>query len=229
MSKARIHNSISLVALSLVLLAISPLQASEPESPDRLGRLELWLGASSWPALSDLGLPGTGSFDDTGVGLGGSLHTQAREFEDSELLWGIDAFIFGTESNIRGILDTYVARHLYFGGSVRWRLGKHRNVLLDAGIGYHLVDITDVDDNYGSYAEIENWEASRAGAFVGATWDIGISSAEETRGFFVSIKTHFVEFGTVHDEGTAIVPVLGPNAGTLDGPIYMLQIGYGGI
>ena len=39
-------------------------------------------------------------------------------------------------------------------------------------------------------------------------------------------QVHFVDFDTVRDEDINLSPVLGPDAGALDGPIYLLQIGY---
>jgi hypothetical protein len=41
----------------------------------------------------------------------------------------------------------------------------------------------------------------------------------------MSLKIHFVDFGTVRDEGR-LPPTLGQDAGRLSGPIYVYQLGY---
>ena len=38
----------------------------------------------------------------------------------------------------------------------------------------------------------------------------------------------FDEVGTVHDEGVFLTPLLGSNAGILEGPVYLLQVGFSG-
>ncbi len=214
--------------LTIMILASGALLAQEPASSERGTRFELWLGATSWPALGDLQPLATGSFDDIGFGLGGSIHLPVRQFDDSELLLGVDAFVDSTESNISGVIDDLIARHMYVGGSAKWRFGSARNLSLDAGLGFHLVDIAELDSDYLGFVEIEYWESSRLGGFVGATWDFGMGRPGISRGFFLAVKVHFVDFGSVQDEGALLLPLLGQGAGTLDGPIYMLQIGYSG-
>jgi hypothetical protein len=117
---------------------------------------------------------------------------------------------------------------MYFGGSSKWRFGAARNFSLDAGLGFHLADIAEVDTRYLGAVENESWESSRLGVFVGATWDVGMRQIEKNRGLFLALKVHFVDFGSVHDEEVFFGPLLGTDAGKLDGPIYMLQIGYSG-
>ena len=63
-------------------------------------------------------------------------------------------------------------------------------------------------------------------AFVGATWDFGKRDAASSGGLSLGFKVHFVDFGRVYDEDVFIRGLLGNNAGNLDGPVYMLQIGY---
>ena len=78
------------------------------------------------------------------------------------------------------------------------------------------------------FIEIEYWESSRPGGFVGATWDFGMNHPDKSRGFFVGLKVHFVDFGSVREEDARLLPLLGPTAGELDGPMYILQFGYSG-
>lgn len=215
-----------ILTLGLSLLAL-PGYASESAPQSAGPRSEFWLAVSSWPALGDLQPVTSGGFDAAGFGLGGAVHWPVRQSEHGELLIGLDGFIAATDSNISGVIDDVLARHLYLGGSVKWAFGEARNVQLDAGLGFHLVDMAEVSTEYIGI-EHEAWEASRAGAFIGATWDVGAGRAGKTSGLSMSLKVHFVDFGTIHDEDVLVAPLFGPDAGELDGPIYLLQIGWSG-
>ena len=76
--------------------------------------------------------------------------------------------------------------------------------------------------------EYETWESTRVGAFVGATWDVWAGRENRSSGLSLAFKVHYVDLGTVRDEDILLTPLLGPNAGKLDGPLYVLQIGYSG-
>ena len=217
------RNRLGLLIL-IPLFTISALAEDEVPS-DRQGRAEVWLGISSWPALDDLVPSASGSFDTTGYALGGALHIPFKRFASSDLFVGVDGFIAVTESSVNGFIGELTVRHAYLGGSAKWLLGPRRRMSLDAGLGLHLVDMAELSDNvYG--LEHEAWESSRAGAFVGATWDFGKRDAASSGGLSLGFKVHFVDFGRVYDEDVFIRGLLGNNAGNLDGPVYMLQIGY---
>jgi len=201
--------------------------AQEWEDSSQKGRIEIGLGTSLWPALAKLEPLGYGSFDDVGVGVSAGFYVQTGQLENSEWLMGIEASFHATDSSVLGLVGTYSVNDLYVGGSARWRFGERRNMLLDTGIGYHLADISEFDYRSGFEGYV-NWEKSAMGAYVGATYDFGRSDPYVTRGFYFSVKAHFVDFGPVYDQGN-VVGVLGPNAGNLTGPIYQFQFGYGGI
>jgi len=208
----------------------SPLAMAHEEPPTEAfaqHRFEIWLGVSHMPGLDDLE-PLDGDFDSTGFGLGGAWHVPVKRFENSDLLLGIDGYLGVTDSSLSGYIGDVSLYHVYLGGSAKWAFGERRNIYLDAGVGYHGVDITELDDDYLYGDEHEAWSDSAGGAFVGASWDIGAQRAHETAGLTVGFKVHFVDFGRVYDEDTYIGPILGDDAGDLDGPIYVLQIGYGG-
>lgn len=215
-----------LAVITLGLSTAAPANAQGWDDPRPPGRLEIGLGISAWPSLTDLEPLGNGSFDELGLGISGGYHVQVTAFEDSELLLGVDGSFHATEGSILGLVGTYSANHIYLGGSARWRIGERRNMLLDTGLGYHLVDISEIDFESGFEGYV-NWEESAVGAYVGATYDIGRADAFDTKGAFVSFKVHFVDFGTVYDQGN-VIGVLGRNAGRLSGPIYQVQFGYGG-
>ena len=212
------------IATAFLLVTCPAIAASDPAIP-AWGRYEVWMGVSDWPALGDLQPLVSGGFDTTGLGLGGAIHAPLHRFDHSDLLIGIDGFIIGTDSNISGFIDDLMARHLYLGASLKWAFGEARNVHLDGGLGYHLVDMAEVSSEYFG-VEHEVWETDRVGAFVGATWDIGAGHTGRRSGLSVALKVHFVDFGNVRDEDVLFTPLLGEDAGNLGGPIYLLQIGY---
>ena len=182
-----------------------------------------------WPSLTDLQPLSGGSFDSLGFGLEGSWHTPVARFENSELLLGIDGMFGATDSGINATYDQLIARQFYLGGSVKWAFGDARNVALDAGVGYHQVDMADVSYSWWTTYENEHWSAEAASWFVGATWDVGGSGLGKSSGLSLGFRVHFADFGTVSDtDRIGIFPALGPNAGTLEGPLYMIKIGYFG-
>lgn len=217
-------------AACVALLAVGEAAvADEPEVRPGNLRWEVWLGVSSWPALGELQPEAGGDFDELGFGLGGALHWPVAKFENSDLMLGIDASIDSIDSKIPGIYDNLLDRHLYLGSSVKWLLGESRGFSVDAGLGYHLVDIVQINTNiFLDSVEYEIWEESAPGAFIGASWDIAAARSGRRRGLSLGLKVHFADFGIVRDEDIPFSPILGTNAGALDGPLYVFQVGYSG-
>lgn len=201
-------------------------RAEDGGEPESWGRYELWMGPVFWPALEDIRAQ-QGGFDSVGLGLGLGLHFPYRRFEDSDLLLGFDLSVSGVDSDIDGFFSTVMARHLFVGVSAKWLFGSDRNVSLDAGFGYHEADIADVSTVYWG-VENELWSESSAGAWIGATWDVSRGLPGRRNGLFVSAKAHFVDFDEVRGDDVLSGPVFGDAAGRLDGPIYVLEIGYSG-
>ena len=217
----------TLAFLAALLLSVSA-HGQEPDAQPGKWRWDLSLDLPIWPSLADL-QPPTGSFDGFGYGLGMSAHTPVKQFQAGELMLGFDGSIAATPSNIRGSFDKLLARQLYLGVSAKLLFGPRKAMSLDAGIGYHEVDMAQVDSNWYGTLEYEHWSASSASSFIGATWDIGAGQAEHNSGLFVGLRVHFADFGSIYDkEFVPGQPALGPGAGTLDGPLYMLRIGYSG-
>lgn len=209
-----------------VLLLLTLPAMAEPEQPRNMsGRYEVWMGITSWPGLSDLQPLAAGNFDEVGFGLGAAIHVPLKTFEHSEILVGADGYIGGTASNVSGSIDDLIARDLYLGASLKWALGTARALQLDAGLGYHLVDMAQVSTRVFGF-EHRAWESNRLATFVGATWDVWAGRENRTGGLSLAFKVHFVEFSTVRDEDIFLTPVLGPDAGRLEGPIYLLQVGF---
>jgi hypothetical protein len=211
----------------ILLLGLAGTATAANGAPPYGQRWEIWLGVSNFPALNDIQPVASGSFDTTGFGIGGAWHFPTARFASSDLLFGVDGFVAATGSSIDGFIGELTARHLYLGGSVKWAFGARRNVYLDAGVGYHELDLAELSD-YAYGVEHESWSTSTGGAFIGATWDLGAGRDDKQSGLTLSLKAHFADFGNVHDENTLFVGLLGPDAGELEGPVYMFQIGYGG-
>ena len=217
---------IGAVLLAILLLAGTAMaQNYGPAQP--AGRWDMSLDVPIWPALSDIQPLAPGSFDASGFGLGMSYHVLVAAYATSDILIGFDGSIAATDSNIPGRFGNLLARQLYLGGSVKWLFGRARNFSLDAGLGYLEVDMADIDSNWWGTLEYENWGTSKASGFVGATWDIGAGRPDKHSGLFVGLRAHFADLGHIHDEDAAVFfPTLGNDAGRLNGPLYLLRIGY---
>ncbi len=214
---------IAIVALALAQFAGNSARADEVPFAGIRGDISLDLPI--WPSLTDLEPAASGSFDSTGFGLGASVHWPVVQFANSDLLLGLDGTIAATDSSISGTFADLLARQLYLGGSMKWQFGDARNVSLDLGLGYHELDMAQVDSNWRGSLENEQWSESTASAFVGGTWDIGAGRPDHDGGLMLALRVHFADFGQVADEDVFFT-VLGSDAGKLDGPLYMLRIGY---
>lgn len=192
-------------------------------------RWDVSLDLPIWPSLADLQPVAGGSFNATGFGIGASYHFPVSDYAHSTLLLGFDGLIGATDSNVRGVYDDFLTRQIYLGASLKWLLGEARNLSLDAGLGYHEVDVAQVNSSWWGNFEYEHWSASKASGFLGATWDIGAGRPDKNNGLFVGLRIHFADFGSVSDESLGFLqPTLGPDAGRLDGPLYLLRLGFSG-
>ena len=189
------------------------------------GRYEIAIGGHIWPGLTDLVAAGGGEFDEAGFNVNLAAHWPVRRLSGSELLAGVDLGIMTNDSNIRFISEPLSARNAYLVPSLKWMFGHGHRYSLDAGLGYYIQDVAEVLVEYPLYAETVLWEEAAPGGYIGGTLDFRGGDPAKSRGLMVSLKVHFVDFGTVRDEGR-LPPTLGQNAGDLAGPIYMAQVGY---
>ena len=214
---------------TLLLVFVAAGAAAESEAPEDTlarGRMELWLAVPSWRGLSDLEPAAGGTFDDYGLGIGGAIHWPVQRYGGGKMMLGIEGAVQAVESNVPVYLDDLLARDGYVAVTAKWMLGKSRALSLDAGLGIHLLDITQLESDYYPYVEFESWEERALGALLGVTWDVGAGKPGKDSGLSLGLRVHFVDFGTVRDEDIFIAPVLGTNAGDLAGPICVLRIGY---
>ena len=189
------------------------------------GRYEIAIGAHAWPGLADLDTARDGQFDEAGFNINLAAHWPVKRFSDSELLAGVDLGLFANDSNIRFISDSLTARNGYIAPSVKWMFGNRHRYSLDAGIGYYLQDIVEIAGEYPVIWETQLWEEEAVGIYLGGTIDFRGGEPARSRGMMMSLKVHFVDFGTVRDEGF-LPATLGEDAGRLTGPVYMYQVGY---
>ena len=211
---------------SLALAGTAAAQHEAAEDGNSSIRWEAWLALPSWPSLNDLQPAAGGSFNQIGYGIGASAHWPVRQLEHGELMLGVEGAIMATESDVPVFLDELLARDGYLAVSIKWMMGKAQNFSLDAGLAYHLLDIAQLESDYNASFEFESWEESAVGFFLGTTWDVGAGRPGRDSGLTLGLKVHFLDFGTVRDEDVFITPVLGPNAGELNGAVYVFQIGY---
>ena len=193
--------------------------------PTHRGRYEIAIGGHIWPGLAGLDSARDGEFDEAGFNISLAAHWPVRRFADSELLAGVDLGILTNDSNIRFISETVSARNAYLAPSLKWMFGRRHLYSLDAGLGYYMQDIAEVVSEYPLFWETVLWEEAGPGGYIGGTIDFGGGDPARSRGLMMSVKIHFVDFGTVRDEGR-VPPTLGQDAGSLAGPIYMAQVGY---
>lgn len=221
-----LRNGVLLLAASLILTGTSSAEYGNDETHKRNRRGEIWLAVSSWPSLSDLRPVAGGSFNSVGYGLGASIHWPIESITSLDLFLGIEGAVMATDSNIPVILDELLARDGYVAASVKWLPGDTRKVSLDAGLAYHLLDITQLETDYNAFAEFESWQESAVGPFLGMTWDLGGGKLGVDSGMTLGARVHFLDFGTVSDEDVLASVVLGRNAGELDDPMFVVQVGY---
>lgn len=219
-----------LFMLMVLLLMSAQAEAAEHRPPsfyENWIRWEASLGLHAWPAIADIEPFAGGEFDNVGLNIAFAVHVRTRQKDDRELMLGVDLGMFPTDSNIRLFTEDVTARGLYLTPSLKWMFGKNRHrYSLDAGIGYYLVDIAEVASLDFGYSEVELWQSSGVGGYVGGTWDIGSRDPLKTRGWMLALKVHYFDLGTVRDENPALPARLGPAAGDLKGPVYQLQFGY---
>jgi hypothetical protein len=173
------------------------------------------IGLTEWDSANDLEPVGGGGFDSDGINWEFSLHAVAWSTRYGDLLVGGDHGVFSNSgAGFIPELSGLSARGFYLTPSVKWRFGEygHLRTHLEAGAGYYKIDISDVDYFGGD----DIWKERTVGGYLGVSFDFPLVLAylEPT----VGLKVHFFDAGAAGG--------LGPNAGDLTGPVYMLQFGF---
>jgi len=210
----------------VLLLGITAALADEPPEFRSPWRYELMIGLQSWPGLVEIEPLDGGSFDEVGFNFSAAAHYAVRTFEDSELLLGVDLGFMSNESSIALSFEDIMSRAMYVGPSMKWVFGRQHGFSLDAGIMYWIIDFAEIEAEYPYYSERVVWEDDAVGGYVGATWDKDAGDLSKQGGLTAGFKAHFVDFGDVTGGNPFLRRALGPAPGTLEGPIYEMQIGY---
>jgi hypothetical protein len=217
---------IALAGLTLVVNAAARADEDVEWVTKARGRYEIAIGVHSWPGIADLEPARAGGFEDVGFNLSAAGHWPLQRFGASELLLGIDLGLFSNESDLRFITDDVMARGGYITPSIKWMFGHRHRYSLDAGVGYYMVDIAEIAGEYPLTIETQLWENGAVGGYAGITVDFNGGVPTNSRGVMLTFKTHFFELDAVSDEEPFFPATLGPDAGDLSGPVYMLQVGY---
>ena len=202
----------------------------------RRARFAITAGLGGWDDLHELRPQSPGQFDGVGFVIDFAAHWRMKQGGSNDLLLGFDVGGFSHDSNVFHVREDVTSRGLYLTPSVKWQFGSSGRLRhsLDVGVGYYLVDITEVDTSryYGYYccywySEEQLWEDTSLGGYIGATFDFGRAARRQGGGFTMGAKIHWLDLGTVRDEQRfRSADTLGPNAGRLRGPIYSVQFGY---
>ncbi len=121
-------------------------------------------------------------------------------------------------------MDELISRQLYLAPSIRWYFGDAEQYSLDAGVGFHLLDLAELSSFGSATLEVEHWEETAVIPYIGASWDVPRKQEKATR-FSLGVKVHFADFGVVQDEDPLLPATLGPDAGELSGPSIVLHAG----
>lgn len=205
--------------LLFALLASNAVLAQQAEKQDGYypGRFRFAsvLGVTKWDSAADLEFADGGSFDKDGINWEFSFHAVVWPTPYGDLLVGGDHGIFShSGAGYTPELSGLSARGFYLTPSVKWRFGQygHLRTHLEAGAGYYKVDIADADYFGGD----KIWDKSTVGGYLGLSFDFPLLLAELEP--TVGLKVHFFDAGSAGG--------IGPDAGDLNGPVYMLQFGF---
>lgn len=202
--------------LPLLLPTVLLVAAPSAFGADRLWQFSVFAGYQQWKSLADLNPETSGSFDKGGWLLGGAVHRSVGVVAKGDVAVGIELGAFPHESSIPGLDKDLYARGMYLTPTVEWSrpVGGDVRVDVDGGVGYYLVDFVELICGAPCVDAEEVFEKGRLGGFVG----LGIEPFRYSWGtIFAQVRVHFVDFGQVQE--------LGPDAGRLDGPIWMLGVG----
>jgi len=206
--------------------------AAVNEAPGK--RWEISLNLHNWSALGDISPAVGGSFDTVGIGLAGAVHWPVMQLGSSEILLGFDGGFMTSNSSSPGVQNDLITTQIFISPSFKWMFGDDHRISLDGGVGWHWLDISEIEANYsylygglydGSGFQAQYWVESTFAPYVGATWDVRAGTTENAGAFSLGLKVHFLDFGLVRDEDMTLPVTLGPMAGDLAGPMVVIQFG----
>jgi hypothetical protein len=225
---------IPLLILSALALGLAAPLSAQAQSAglatNKDVRFEASMGYQTWDALSDLEPAGGGSFRGSGFGIGGAAHWLMKRTDRMDLLFGVDLYTFTNSSTVFHYRDDLEFRALQLTPSVRFSFddGVGPRFLLGFGVGYYEADTTEVSTYWWGLVQEETvWDDNALGGYISFDFDFPRRKNNTENGIFFSARIHKADLGIVRDERPSIFgQTLGPNAGSLSDPYFVLHVGY---
>ena len=207
-----------ILALLIGLVAVAQVYA---QSASHVGLGEYWnaqlaVTYTSWDSLGDLAPAGRGgAFETEGVGFDASLNGSIVRFGRSTVFAGFNFGMAGFNSNVflESFSDQSAMDLSYAVATLNFRFGDpgDQYVDVDFGIGAYnasnmYIDCVAVPDCFNSEISV-----TKPGGYAGVSWAMW-------RGLKIGGRIHYADFGTIGS--------VGPDSGTLDGPMFTIQVGW---
>jgi hypothetical protein len=179
-------------------------------------RFRLNFGFGIWESQHNLNEAGIGEFDEGPVTLEIGVDYRLSEWGNVDIYLGLDAGLLTTESDIPGQYTSPTSDAGYLLPSLALYFGNPESPRFNfrAGGGRYSVEFSEVVDYYNFN---RNFSESAFGTFAGAGIDFPMGITRRNS-ITLDSRVHFVDFGEVEQ--------LGPTAGTLEGPIWTVQLGW---
>ncbi len=209
------------LALVLGSIAAGQVCAQSGPAPDAVGLGDYWnaeiaVTYTSWDALGDLDPAGRGGpFETEGLGFDASIDGSIGRLGNSIVFAGFEFGMAGFNSNVflEGFPDRSALDLAYAVGTLSFRFGSPgaQYVDIDIGLGAYnagnlYIDCTAVPECFDSEISV-----TEPGGYIGAGWAVW-------QGLNLAGRVHFADFGTIGS--------IGPESGTLDGPMYSVRLGW---
>ena len=219
-----------LKACARILLVLSALpafqvvaqaeQAYEPISFGDYWNADLAFTYTAWDSLGDLVPAGRGGpFETSGAGWDATIEVSLARVGSSVMFVGFNAGMIGFNSDVfledDDASNTSALDLTYAVGTLNFRFGEGRKQYFDIDVGLGVynagnlyIDCSAIPDEDCLGSEVNS---TPIGGYIGASWAIW-------RGLKLAGRVHYADFGTIGS--------IGPESGTLKGPMYTAQIGW---
>jgi hypothetical protein len=209
-------------ALTFALPALLTGAGANADAPDgQVGFADIWnlevaATYASWDSLGDLDPLGRGGpFETEGPGWEASIESSLTRWGSGILFGGFTVGMAGFNSDVflEGFPDGNALDLTYAVVTLTWRLGERGNRFfdIDAGIGSYYanslyIDCTAIPECFDAESSV-----NRAGGYIGASGSVW-------RGLKIGARVHYADFG--------VIGSIGPESGTLEGPMLTIQVGW---
>ncbi len=210
------------ITLILGVLAAAQVCAQSDSAGSPIGFGDYWnadlaFTYTFWDSLGDLEPAGRGGpFDTEAAGFDVSLEGSVGRLGNAIVFVGFNFGMAGFNSNIFLEEDFGTESNIdltYAVGTLNFRLGNPGNqyVDIDVGLGAYNAGNMYIDCIAVPACLASEISVTEPGGYIGASWAVW-------RGLKLAGRIHYVDFGTIGS--------IGPESGTLEGPMYTAQIGW---